>query len=347
MLDGYFILDADAHVRDDEPVLRPFISPEFRERPFFYPRDGFDRGLGGTLGVRAVDANTQIEAMDEEGIDMQVLFPTTGLGLGEMREGSLCVAVCRAYNDWMHNYCKRDPKRLKGVAIVPYLDLPAAVDELHRAVEELGLVAVMQPSLIRFGPRNAGDPLLDPFYAAAEKLGVPVCLHNNGGEAGDRGRFFTFLQVHLHSHVPEQMICVTSIALGGVLAKFPKLKVGFMEAGCGWLPFWLEHMDEEWEKRPHEAPLIDRPPSEYIRNGNCYFGVEPEESGINWAIQAVGQEALMYASDYPHWDSDWPNTARRLRGREDVPEQARRALLAGNAARFYNLNVPALTGAGS
>ena len=98
------------------------------------------------------------------------------------------------------------------------------------------------------------------------------------------------------------------MVLGGVFEQFKKLRYGFLEAGCGWVPFWMEHMDEEWEKRRDEAPLCKEEPSTYIKSGRCYFGAEPEEKTLPFAAEMVSPDVLLYASDYPHWDSDWPHT---------------------------------------
>jgi predicted TIM-barrel fold metal-dependent hydrolase len=144
------------------------------------------------------------------------------------------------------------------------------------------------------------------------------------------------------SHVPEQIAAVTAVVLGGVFERFPRLRVGFMEAGCGWVPFWMEHMDEEFELRHEEAPELKAKPSEYLTSGRAYFGVEPEERLIPVVAGVVGQDALMYASDYPHWDSGWPNTSRTLRERDDLSEPLKARLLGENALDFYGLRVPAV-----
>jgi predicted TIM-barrel fold metal-dependent hydrolase len=118
-------------------------------------------------------------------------------------------------------------------------------------------------------------------------------------------------------------------------------KVGFMEAGCGWVPFWLEHMDEEFELRHRETPWLSARPSEYLTSGQAYFGVEPEERLIPIAAEVIGEGALLYASDYPHWDSGWPNTARALLEREDLNDHLKRKLLGENALGFYRMPVAA------
>jgi uncharacterized protein len=210
--------------------------------------------------------------------------------------------------------------------------------ELERAVTQLGLVAGMIPAYTRVGPRNPGDRLLDPLYATAERLGVPIAIHDGGGLSPlNENRFSTFVQVHLFSHVPAQMFAVTSTVIGGVFERFPRLKVGFMEAGCGWVPFWMEHMDEELELRHSEVPYLSAKPSEYLTSGNAFFGVEPEEGQIASAASVIGEDVLMYASDYPHWDSGWPNTARTLLERSDLTDDLKRKLMSANALRFYGL----------
>jgi len=215
------------------------------------------------------------------------------------------------------------------------------VRELHRAVVDLGLVAGMLPTYVQ--GLNLGDKALWPLYAEAQQLDVAVGAHATGGETGDRGRHRSFLGVHICSHVPEQMVSLTSVVLGGIFEQFPRLRYGFLEAGCGWVPFWMEHMDEEWEKRRDEAPLCTAKPSTYIKSGRCYFGCEPEEGTLPFAAQHVGEDVLLYASDYPHWDSDWPHTVKTVRERTDMSDQLKRKVLADNALRFYGLKaaVPA------
>src|SRR5439155_1073078 len=116
-----------------------------------------------------------------------------------------------------------------------------------------------------------------------ERLGVPVCVHG-GGQAIDQvpigvDRWSTRLEVHAFTHPVGQMIAVMAFTLGGILHRFPKLRVAFLEAGVGWLPFWLERLDEHWELTPEQAPRIDRKPSEYFLSGRCFIGCDPDERG--------------------------------------------------------------------
>lgn len=332
------IIDADMHLRDDEGELRKFLAEPFNRRArLLFPRENFDRSLGGALGRQDVNNKIQLEDMDAEHIETAILYPTNGLFIGEVREKEFSVALCQAYNDWVADYCRLDPHRLKAVAIVPVQDPDAAARELERAVG-LGLVGAMIPTYCRVGPRNPGDRWMDPIYAAAQNLKVPVAMHATGGLNPSNDRFATFLQVHVFSHVPEQMAAVTGVLLGGVLERFPKLSIGFMEAGCGWIPFWLEHMDEEYELRRSEAPELKAKPSEYVQHGSVYFGVEPEERAIPQIAALIGEDRLLYASDYPHWDSEWPNTTKTILDRSDLSEGLKQKLLGDNARKFYGLD---------
>jgi predicted TIM-barrel fold metal-dependent hydrolase len=333
-----YIVDADAHLLEQDGEIRRLLPEPWNRATSYLPRDeGFNRTLFGTLGPRTAGPQQHLRDMDVEGIDLAILYPSMGLFIGEVRTPEFEAAYCRAYNDWVASFCAVDRGRLKAVALVPLQDVTAGCRELARAVGTLGLVGAMVPSSFRYGPPNVGDPYFDPFYAEAERLGVPVAIHHTGGLTGDLHRFRHFLQIHLLSHVPEQMAAVVAMVIGGVFERFPRLKVGFMEAGCGWVPFWLEHMDGEFAKRHRETPWLKRKPSEYIIDGSAYFGVEPEETLLPLVASSIGAGKLLYASDYPHWDTDWPHTVETLVARTDLSDGQRRQIMCDNALAFYGL----------
>jgi predicted TIM-barrel fold metal-dependent hydrolase len=276
--------------------------------------------------------------MDEDGIDIMVMYPTAGLGIGLVPEEEYITKVASAYNTWLHEFCQANPERLKMVALVAPQDLDAAVRELNRAVTELGAVAVMLPTHIPLRP-DWGHKYWDPLYAEAQRLDVALAFHHKSvhGELTDQ-RFHNFITVHTIGHPVEQMISLTSVIVGGVWERFPRLRIAFLEGGVGWVPYWMDRMDEEVEKRGHaEAPYLTKLPSEYIKSGLCYFGVECEEKtipdGVRWGLE----DTLLYSSDYPHWDGDWPHTVKSVRERTDMTEEVKRKMLHDNAARFYKL----------
>src|SRR6266850_1628338 len=319
MRDGIFIVDGDGHVMDfAHRCYQKYLPEQYRRRIAFFPGAQWDRrqAPNGDLGRDPNTPQEMMADMAQEGIDLAFLYPTSALRIGEIREADYQAALCRAYNDFMADWCKAAPDRLKGVAIVPYLDPTEAARELDRAVSRLGLVGLMFPTFIP--GRNVADPFFWPIYAEAERLGVPVGMHASGSETGDPYRFSNFLAVHTWTHAPEQMISVISCVYGGLFEKFQRLRIGFMESGAGWVPFFMEHMDGEFEKRPWDAPLCKAKPSEYMTCGRAYYSCEPEEKTIPYVTKWVGEDNILYASDYPHWDSEWPHTVDELMKRDDL-----------------------------
>jgi predicted TIM-barrel fold metal-dependent hydrolase len=128
------------------------------------------------------------------------------------------------------------------------------------------------------------------------------------------------------------------MVLEGIPERFPQLRLAFLEAGCGWAPYWIERMDEEYGKRGSEAPLLKKKPSDYVRSGKIYFSCEADECLLPQALQLIGEEQVVYASDYPHWDGSYPHSLGELRGREDLTDAQKRKLLADNARRLYKIN---------
>jgi uncharacterized protein len=339
------VIDSDGHVTETEATLRPYLPEEYRNRPL-RDSEAWDRRMGGTLGKNNDDPHVQLADMDADGIDVQVIYPTLLLNLSELKETHLAVAVARAYNDWLAEFCAVDPRRLKGVAMVPLQDVDEAIKEARRAVTELGHVGVFMPTNVR--DQDIGKRQFWPFYEAVEELGVPLGIHG-GTLAAQRmhGRFDTFIAVHTVAFPFECMAALTGLVFAGVPETFPRLRIAALEASCGWVPFLMDRMDEEYEKRGwREAPLLKAKPSEYMLNGQFWYAFELEESTLPYVIERIGADKLMYASDYPHWDSEWPQTTRIFLEREDVSEADKRLILGQNPQRFYGFtaDVPAPAG---
>jgi predicted TIM-barrel fold metal-dependent hydrolase len=172
-------------------------------------------------------------------------------------------------------------------------------------------------------------------------LNVAVCVHG-GGQAIDQvpigvDRFNTRLETHAFTHPVGQMLAVMSFSVGGILHRFPKLRVAFLEANVGWLPFWLERLDEHWELTPEQAPKIDRKPSEYFLSGRCFIGMDPEEPDVPWVVKRCGEDVVVYASDYYHWDCAFPDTVKIVAERDDLSATAKKKILETNPQRLYKL----------
>ena len=338
----YTVIDADGHVRESMAGIREFLDPRWRRRNLF-PSDAWDRDLRGKLGATPEGPQDQIEAMDRDGVDIAFLYPTGGLRIGSLHEPDFATAVAYAYNDWLYHFCQTSPDRLKLVALLAPQDPKAAAEELRRAVTERGAVGAVLPTYVPQSP-DWGHPWYDPIYAEAERLGVGLGFHT-GTAADSLGglRFRKFLSAHTIDHPAEQMITLIATVIGGVFERFPTLRIAYLESGIGWVPYLMDRLDEEVEKRgADEAPYLTKLPSEYVTSGRIFFGVECGEKtipdGVRWGLE----DTLLFATDYPHWDGDWPHTVSSVRKREDLSEGVKRKMLHDNVVSFYGAS--ALTG---
>ncbi|NRA07309.1 MAG: amidohydrolase family protein [Myxococcales bacterium] len=363
---GEYVIDADGH--GGEPLeWRRRVPDRFRSRMEEYTAEmkAVYRDLPGG-GVRADPAGgegardavlegsvpmrpgmyepaARLDDMDLEGIDVAVLYPP---GSGEewaLGDPDFSEALCRTLNDARAEYASYAPDRLKLVAKLPMIDPQRAARELERCVSEHDFVGMVTATHIR--DRNLDDPGFDVVWETAERLGVAVCTHGGGQAPGQTpvaiDRFHTRLGVHAITHPLGGMQAVYHFTVGGILARFPKLRVGFMEAALGWLPFWLERLDEHWELMPEQAPEIDRKPSEYFL-GRCFLTAEPEDRMLPYVAEALDAGIVCYASDYCHWDCAFPDSVKILVERDDLSGPVRRQLFCENAARLYALEVPAV-----
>jgi predicted TIM-barrel fold metal-dependent hydrolase len=220
------------------------------------------------------------------------------------------------------------------VGLVPLQDPKAAVEEANRAITKLGLASIAVAT--QGMKEHLGSQTFWPLYEELERLNVPLCVHNRReGPAGEK-RFDSFIFMHTIGRPVETFIQFAGLMYGGIPERFPKLRISFLECGVGWVPYWMERMDEEWEKRGKvEAPLCKYKPSEYIKRGNWFFAMEPEEETLPYVIERIGDDKILFASDYPHWDGMFPYVTSTIRGRKDISERAKERVLGENAKRFY------------
>ena len=334
------IIDADGHVTESQEQLARYLDEPYRRRPAgvpWFPQDGWDRRLLGTLGEFAGSAEAWLRALDKGGMESTILYPTLGLFMSFLRDRAWATALCRAYNTLMHEEFIKVSPRLKAVALLPVQDPGAAASELRRAVRELGHVGAM---LAADGSHLLGDESFTPVYEEAQRLDVMLGIHASGSHLGGAGidLFPRFIQAHTCSHAFGQMRQITSMIFEGVPERFPDLRIAFLEAGCGWAPYWMERMDDEYAKRGAEAPALKKKPSQYVRSGNIYFSCEADEWLLPQALKLVGDNQIVYASDYPHWDNSYPTSIDEIRDRGDLTDAEKRKVLGENARRLYGLS---------
>ena len=168
---AFSILDADGHVTESLEQVAKYLDAPFNQRPLnfsFYPWDGWDRRLLGTLGEAAGTAEAWLGALDRGGMEQAVLYPTLGLFLSFLKDREWAVALCRAYNTFLHEEFVKQSPRLHAVALLPVQDPDAAARELRRAVTELGLVGAM---LAADGSHLLGDSRFLPIRSEERRVG--------------------------------------------------------------------------------------------------------------------------------------------------------------------------------
>lgn len=284
--------------------------------------------------------DVQLEAMDVEGLDAAVMFPSRGLlALTEPNmDPGFANAVARAYNDWLHEFCQTDPARMFGAGMVSVYDIGHAVEEAYRSVEELGFKAIFIRSNVVNG-KPWHDPYYEPLWEALEKLNLPLGFHEaTGSSSHQTGELFNpnFGLRRIYSQPVEQMLGMGSFIGGGVLARHPKLKVAFLEANCSWVPWLIWRMDESYELEGDQFMRdLDMMPSEYFRR-QCLVSVEPDETPVVHLIADFGADQLVYSTDYPHGDSRYPRATESFL-ELPITDDDKRKILWDNCARFYGV----------
>lgn len=293
-----------------------------------------------------------LDGMNQEGVDHAVLFPSRALWViaDDEIDPGFSAAICRAYNNYMADFCQKDPTRLFAVGMISPHDVRDAVDEARRIKEEFGFRGVfIRPNPVR--GRNWHDAYYEPMWSALEDLNLSVGFHEAYGpdlpEVGDRFKDNSRL-VHTVCHPMEMMLASTSMIGGGVLERHPKLRVGFLEANCGWVPFLLYRLDEHFEPHAGYSVNYDKlsvTPTEYFKR-QCYVSCEAEETGVKQVIELIGDDNLLFSNDWPHIDSKFPHTTE-LFLTQPISDTSKQKILWDNCIRFYDFDATKLKGTGT
>jgi predicted TIM-barrel fold metal-dependent hydrolase len=279
------------------------------------------------------DPKARLRDMDREGIDVSVVFPTMFLVWPLADEPGTVRALCRSYNEWIAAKCGASGDRIRWVATVPLPDVEGSVEEVRRA-KALGASGVM--TLGTAGPMKLDERRLDPFYRECESQGLPVCVHVGWSYPPISELYDNVYETMITPFLLPVFMAFSSILIGGVLERFPRLKVGFFEAGVEWVPFWLDRMERFYKQPPggsRKSDLPARNPREYVAQGRVSFSCELDEARIGMVSEAIGDECILYSSDLPHAHRVFDAIAL-FRRRTDVAEGTKAKILA-NGARFF------------
>jgi hypothetical protein len=329
-----WIYDMDAHIIETDNDVRPYLDERYRNR------------RGGLLAIdewhlsvgrrpRAPKSlEDRLREMNQEGVICSVLFPTRAMDVNTMRDKRYKAAYCRAYNDFIADFC-RQAAPLRALAVLPFDDVDAAVEELNRGVTKLGLVGVVMSS---YGlQEHIGSNKYWPIYEEMQRLDVHLGVHNSiqGGPIADL-RSDTFMMQHTVGRPAATMTDCAALIFSGAVERFPKLRVSFLEANCAWVPYWMDTMDRKFQSYRSDCPALKAKPSEYMTNGNFYFSAEPVEQALPYVLQHIGENLIIFASDYPHGGSGF---AGDLLSRKDISEAQKMKILRDNGIRLLGKSI--------
>ena len=405
---GLRYIDSDGHILEHPTAMPAYAPAEFRDR-IWHVETGADgrewvvfdgqrtpsngTALAGTAGftdeqVEAVrqgkikytecrpaawDAKARLADLDQDSIDLSVLYPTMLLGLQAKRDLPFAVAQARAYNDWCSDHVQEGEGRLFGAGALPPMHddegVRAVAAEIRRVAGLPGMVSVFaRPNpTVDWKPFHLRD--YDPVWQAADETGLPIAFHpflapdlpgaclgmrlaqfGVGPDrqpamvdaadpmyaaAGMANIYFT----QAIANPADVMASIAYITAGGVCERFPNAKFIFLEANGGWLVPWLERLDHHAEKFSWDVPWLTMKPSEYFRR-QCWISFDPDESMLAFtaASPLCGADRIIWASDYPHPDAKFPGVTKELtEALEGLTDDQKRQITSESARALYGI----------
>jgi len=372
-MDAPRVIDADTHIAESESMWKLIDETMYHRRPILvtapddtlyrdfnvlwlidgnvFPkasgRGGFrlitpaasKRESGRTDIQRASREITDVEArladMDKAGVAVQVIYPTLFL-IHVTDDAALEAALCRAYNRYLAQVYVHAHGRLRWVAVLPLRSVDESIEQMHEA-KQTGAVGLFFSGIL--GSLTLNNPHLDPIYAEAEKLGLPICVHT-----GQRSSHFTdFFDLELNgtfaaSQLPP-LIGFRDLIAGKIPEKYPDLKFGFLEASASWVPYLYHHLKRSARPRPSfpNARWNHASCKDLFRDYRIYVACEADED-IPYLSEFIGEDHLMIGSDYGHNDpAEEKALVDAMKSREDLSPDLVDKILVHNPKRFYSL----------
>ncbi|MBV9735393.1 MAG: amidohydrolase [Acidisphaera sp.] len=350
------MIDCDVHhAMRSETDLYPYLSAKWRRhletygarRPVPYVHSApYPKAAPALSRKDAWPANggppgsdlafMQEQLLDRYDVEYGLLHLLSPSGM-DQRDQDLGAAICRAINEWQYREWTQKEPRLKAAVVVPGEDAAASVAEIEHWA---GNPDFVQVSMITHSIEPLGRRRYWPIYEAAARNGFAVGLHTsgyNGHAVTPTGWASFYAEEHQEVAISQQAV-VTSLVCEGVLARNPDLRVVIVEAGFAWAASLLWRLDRHWARMRDEVAHLTRPPSAYIGE-QMWFTTqqmdEPERAeDMRRIIDWIGWDRLLFATDYPHWDFDDPETAFKIR----MSEEERRKIFRDNARTAYRLS---------
>ena len=285
------------------------------------------------------DSHARVKDMDIEGVDVDMVLPSGGIpSFCSLDDVALEQAIYQAYHRFLEDYCGPYPDRLTAVLLVSCRDAASSVAEIRRCGKQdwpVGIFPICPPAM------SLDDPDWEPIWAEAQEYDLTVVIHTFTWTAPyPPGVWDTWNNVFLQrsaGHVWNAQRNMAALIGAGVLDRYPELRVTSLECGHGWLPFWASRLDELAEMSQHAIAPLKHKPSEYIRGPQYFQSIQLHEGeqSLRHVMEALGEDTLMFATDYPHSESWFPKSVEAILGWRGISETARRKLLWENAARCY------------
>ena len=376
-MSSYRLISSDSHIVEPPDLWQERIDPKFRDRaPHMVAEEDTDQwyvdgehkfgavGVAGQAGQRFEDASklslkgrfelniprggwdphAHVKDMDLDGVAIGFLYPSQGLFTWGIPDSALLSAIFRAYNDWLADFCKPYPDRLKGIGMVNLDDVSEGIGEMERCAR-MGMPGAM----IATTPleHRYDHSIYEPFWAAAQDLGMPLSLHV--GCIRDK-EWMPESQAEMLNHdpvifssqeLPSVQVSLAAMIFSGVFERYPKLRVGAVEFEVCWVPYFLNRMDDTYKHRvagySGHRFQGDALPSDFFHN-NVFVGFQEDDLGMQLR-HIVGVDNLLWGSDYPHGESTFPKSREIVeRIMKGVPEDEKAKIAGENCARLYGFN---------
>ncbi|MEU2053413.1 amidohydrolase family protein [Streptomyces bungoensis] len=325
------LVSADSHVVEPPAVFRDYLDAEWRDQAprlapdhaggerYVLPGTTRSIGLGlagsaGTPGEELQESGTafadirpgawqpgpRLEDQDADGVAAEVLYPTVGLFLLRHINRAYSAACMAAYNTWLAEFCAKAPDRLIGCGATAVTSPDSAVRDL-RSIRGKGLKGALLP--LEPAEGFYADERFDALWAAACDLALPITFHalppdRRAPAAGPGAAVILPLW--------DAQEVLTGLVFGGVLHRWPALRIVFAEFDAGWVPHLVQRLDHYFHRHHRWLRLdgrIHRPPSEYIARA-VHFTFQDDPTALRLALHS--QTNLLWASDFPHAESTWP-----------------------------------------
>ena len=369
---GFKIFDADAHVSEPPEIIEKYIDSAYKEKLLkwkipgiatYRPNHiGFTRVLGTSPSAEHskpvarqnvsprhrqapmpntnTDPEERIVDMNQEGIDGGLILPTGVGSFCSVDDLGLEMAVIKAYHRFMSDFCRNYPGRLYAVAVVSARNIDESIAELKRVAKEPWPAAIF-PSLPPRMPLD--DPALDPLWAAANDLDMTIALHTftvippYAPGALDGSYFDNYWLARAAAHPWCGMRNMAALLGSGVLDRHKKLNISLLEAGQGWLPYWVKRLDEQAAYSPSSLPAGIRTVKEYIDAGRYFQSIEMHEgeSMTKYVIDEIGEDTLMFSSDYPHGETWFPEAVDTFLGWNSISDSVKKKMFWDNAIKCF------------